>query len=292
MYTIMGVTGKVGGATARTLLAEGKRPRVVVRDRAKGERWAAQGCEVAIADLDNAEMLAKAFADAEAAFVMLPPLFDPSPDWREARAMIETLRAALTRGAPKRVVALSTIGANAERPNLLSQLGLLERALSTLAMPVTFLRAAWFMENAAFDLASARDRGVIESYLQPLDRAVPMIATADIGTAIAGLLRREGSGTRVVEIESAERVSPMAIAAAFSKALGKPVTAEAVPREQWEAIFRAQGMRNPLPRMQMIDGFNEGWIEFADKGAHARKGSVSIESAIAALVKVPAGESR
>jgi hypothetical protein len=22
-------------------------------------------------------------------------------------------------------------------------------------------------------------------------------------------------------------------------------------------------MRNPLPRMQMLDGFNEGWIDFA-----------------------------
>ncbi|MGX9426389.1 MULTISPECIES: NmrA family NAD(P)-binding protein [Bradyrhizobium] len=285
MYTLMGVTGKVGGATARALLAEGKRPRVIVRDRAKGESWAAQGCEIAIADLGDANALGRAFEGAEAAFVMLPPLFDPSPDWREAKAMIATLRAALTRGAPKRVVALSTIGADAERPNLLSQLGLLERALSTIAMPVAFLRAAWFMENAAFDLASARDRGVITSYLQPLDRAVPMIATADIGNTIADLLQQQWSDTRIVELEAAERVSPAAIAAAFSKALGKPVRAEAVPREQWETIFREQGMRNPLPRMQMIDGFNEGWIDFADKGANARKGAVSIDSVIAALVK-------
>ncbi|MCA1458123.1 NmrA family NAD(P)-binding protein [Bradyrhizobium sp. BRP22] len=284
MYTVMGVTGKVGGATARALLAQGKRLRVIVRDGAKGESWAARGCEVAIADLDDAETLGRAFEGAEAAFVMLPPLFDPSPDWREARAMIDTLRGALTRGAPERVVALSTIGADAERPNLLSQLGLLEGALSTLTMPVTLLRAAWFMENAALDLASARDHGVIASYLQPLDRPVPMIATADIGNAVADLLQQQWSGTRIVELESAERVSPTAIAAAFAKALGKPVRAEAVPREKWEAMFREQGMRNPLPRMQMLDGFNEGWIDFADNGANARKGSTSIETVIAALV--------
>lgn len=42
MYTIMGVTGKVGGAAARALLAEGRQLRVVVRDRAKGERWTAR----------------------------------------------------------------------------------------------------------------------------------------------------------------------------------------------------------------------------------------------------------
>jgi hypothetical protein len=36
--------------------------------------------------------------------------------------------------------------------------------------------------------------------------------------------------------------------------------------------------------MQMLDGFNEGWIEFGDKGALARKGAVSIDEVVAALV--------
>ena len=284
MYTIMGVTGKVGGAAARTLLAEGRQLRVVVRDRAKGERWAARGCEIAVADLDNADALAAAFRGAEAAFVMLPPIFDPSPGLPEAGALIATLCEALKNGAPKRVVALSTIGADAEQPNLLSQLGLLERSLSTLPLPVTFLRAAWFMENAALDVADARDTGLIASYLQPLDRAVPMVATMDIGRRIAELLGENWSGVRIEEIEAARRVTPNAIAAAFAKALGKPVKAAAVPREKWETIFRGQGMANPLPRMQMLDGFNEGWIEFRDKGALARKGAVSIDEVVAALV--------
>jgi len=284
MYTIMGVTGKVGGAAARALLAEGRQLRVVVRDRAKGERWAARGCEIAVADLDNADALAAAFRGAEAAFVMLPPIFDPSPGLPEAGALIATLCEALRNGAPKRVVALSTIGADAEQPNLLSQLGLLERSLSTLPLPVAFLRAAWFMENAALDVADARDTGLIASYLQPLDRAVPMVATVDIGRRIAELLGESWSGVRIEEIEAARRVTPNAIAAAFAKALGKPVKAAAVPREKWETIFRGQGMANPLPRMQMIDGFNEGWIEFRDKGALARKGAVSIDEVVTALV--------
>jgi uncharacterized protein YbjT (DUF2867 family) len=284
MYTIMGVTGKVGGAAARALLAEGRQLRVVVRDRAKGERWAARGCEIAVADLDNADALAAAFRGAEAAFVMLPPIFDPSPGLPEAGALIATLCEALKNGAPKRIVALSTIGADAEQPNLLSQLGLLERSLSTLPLPVAFLRAAWFMENAALDVADARDTGLIASYLQPLDRAMPMVATVDIGRRIAKLLGENWSGVRMEEIEAATRVTPNAIAAAFAKALGKPVKAAAVPREKWETIFRGQGMANPLPRMQMLDGFNEGWIEFRDKGALARKGAVSIDEVVAALV--------
>jgi uncharacterized protein YbjT (DUF2867 family) len=228
MYTIMGVSGRVGGAVARVLLARGEPLRVVVRDASKGERWAAAGCEVAIADLDNEDGVARAFAGVEGAFVMLPPLFDPSLDFAEAKAMIATLRGALQAARPKRVVALSTIGADASRPNLLSQLGLLEQALSALAIPVTFLRAAWFMENAALDIGSARETGVIASYLQPLNRAISMIATADVGRTAADLLQEPGEGVRFVELEAARRVSPDAIAAAFSRALGKPITAQAV----------------------------------------------------------------
>lgn len=57
-----------------------------------------------------------------------------------------------------------------------------------------------------------------------------------------------------------------------------------------EDIFRAQGTGNPLPRIRMIDGFNEGWIDFADQGRAARKGSITIESVIAELVKASHGQ--
>ena len=45
-------------------------------------------------------------------------------------------------------------------------------------------------------------------------------------------------------------------------------------------------MKNPTPRMQMIDGFNEGWIDFKTQGANSRKGRVTIDEAIAALVAI------
>jgi hypothetical protein len=43
-------------------------------------------------------------------------------------------------------------------------------------------------------------------------------------------------------------------------------------------------MKNPPPRMQLLDGFNAGWIELADRGARARKGFIDIEQAIATVV--------
>jgi NAD(P)H dehydrogenase (quinone) len=107
-----------------------------------------------------------------------------------------------------------------------------------------------------------------------------------VGRVAADLLREKWTGHRVVELEAAERTTPNAIAAAFAKALGKPVRAEIAPRAEWERTFCAQGMKNPTPRMQMIDGFNEGWIDFKNQGANGRKGRVTIDEAIAALVAI------
>ncbi|MGJ7574139.1 NmrA family NAD(P)-binding protein [Variovorax sp. RB2P76] len=283
MYAITGITGQVGGAAARHLLSLGLPVRAVVRDAAKGRLWSDQGCEVALADMEDAEALTRAFTGVAGAFVLPPSEFDPQPGFPEARAVIAAVRQALDAARPARVVCLSTVGAQAAQPNLLSQRTLMEEALATLPLPVSFLRPAWFLENLAWDIPLAREQGVLSSYLQPLERAVPMVATADVGRVAAQLLVQEGSVPRFVELEGPERLSQLDIAAALSTALGRPVRAEAVPRENWGAIFRAQGMRDPVPRIQMLDGFNEGWIAFEGGDATVRKGSVGVAQVLRAL---------
>jgi xanthine dehydrogenase YagT iron-sulfur-binding subunit len=83
---------------------------------------------------------------------------------------------------------LPTIGAQAPRRNLLTQRKPPEEALRALQLPVACLRPAWFTENSAWDVAGARDSGVIASFIQPLDEPVPMIATADIRCLAAHLI--------------------------------------------------------------------------------------------------------
>jgi uncharacterized protein YbjT (DUF2867 family) len=262
MFAITGISGQVGGVVARTLLAAGKNIRAVVRDTAKGETWARQGCNVALAAMDDPDTLRGAFAGMEGVFVLLPPNFDPSPGFPESRRIIAALRQALESARPQQLVVLSTVGAQATSENLLTQLSLMEQALGTLPLPVTFLRPAWFMENAAWDLPPARDQGVIPSFLQPLGRKIPMVGTADVGRVAAELLQDSRKGNRIVELEGPRPVSPNDIAAGYAQLLGRAVSARAVPRETWEALFRSQGMHNPMPRMRMLDGFNEGWISF------------------------------
>jgi uncharacterized protein YbjT (DUF2867 family) len=281
MYAITGITGKVGGTAATTLLDCGCPVRAVLRDPAKAATWKEHGAEIAFANFQSAPALTQAFTGAKGVFILLPPVFDPDPNFAEARAMIANIRTALDAAKPEKVVCLSTIGADAEQINLLTQLSLLELALESLPMPVAFLRAGWFIDNAAWDVDPAHKTGVIPSFLQPLDRAVPMVSTQDVGRTAAKLLRESWTGKRIVNLEGPKRVSPNDIAAAFSRLLDKPVKAAAVARTEWEELFRAQGMSNPTPRMRMLDGFNEGWIDFK---VETIRGSVGLEDALKTLL--------
>ncbi len=284
MYAITGITGKVGGAMAEALLAAGKQVRAVVRNPEKASEWTGRGCEIAVADINDEAALAQAFTGCEGVFVLAPPNFDPLPGFPEAHALGRTIRNALAKARPARVVSISTVGAQADQTNLLSQHTVIERALSDLPMPLAILRPAWFLDNLAWDIASARDQGVIHSFLQPLDRKIPMVSTGDIGNTAAGLIQQNWSGRRIVELEGPARLSPREIAAVFADILGRPVRAEAVARESWASLFLSQGMRDPMPRIQMLDGFNEGWIDFEGPQDSVLKGSIDARSAIARLV--------
>jgi NAD(P)H dehydrogenase (quinone) len=279
MFAITGITGNVGGEVARNLLAAGQPVRAVARDLGRCQPWIERGCEAAQADINDAGSLTAAFQGAEGVFILVPPNFDPSPAFQEASATATALRTALKASSPARVVYLSTIGAQADQINLLSQHRMIEDALRDLPIPITFLRPAWFMENSSWEVPPAR-AGVIPSFLQPLDKPVPMVATADVGRVAAGLLQK--TDRPVVELEGPHRVTPNQIAATFARLLGHPVRMEAVPRETWESLFKSQGMKNPNPRMRMLDGFNEGWIEFE---GDSRKGTVELETVLRSLIE-------
>lgn len=284
MFAITGITGNVGGEVARNLLAAGLPVRGVVRDARKGEAWAQRGCEVVLADIGDRAALAAAFKGMEGVFILVPPSFDPAPGFPEAQAIAATLKSALEEARPNRIVYLSTIGAQAAQTNLLSQHGIAEQLLRVLTIPITFLRPAWFMENFSWDVAPALVNGLIPSFLQPLDKPVPMVAAADIGRVAAGLLQETWAGHRVVELEGPRRETPNEVAATFANLLGRPVKMEPVPRETWESLFVSQGMKNPEPRMRMLDGFNQGWIEFEGGEAGSRKGTVALKTVLRTLI--------
>jgi NAD(P)H dehydrogenase (quinone) len=287
MYAIMGITGRVGGAIAENLLAQGKRVRAIVRNPEKAAQWRDRGAEIAAADFDDSNALASAFEGTDGVFLMVPPNFAPALGFPETRKTLASYRAALLKALPKKAVYLSSIGAQQTSGlGLITSSHLLEQALGDLPIAHAFLRAGWFMENHAWDITTAQSEGKIFSNLYPLDRKFSMVATADIGKVGADVLRQEWTGTRYIEVAGPEQYSPNDIARALSSSLGRTIEAVAVPREKWSEFFVGQGMPEGRtePRAEMVDGFNSGWIHFGVPGTEHITGATSLTSVIAKLV--------
>jgi uncharacterized protein YbjT (DUF2867 family) len=73
MYVILGASGNTGSIVANFLLSKGKKVRVVGRDPERLQRFVDKGAEAFTADMGDAAALAKAFAGARAAYLLLPP---------------------------------------------------------------------------------------------------------------------------------------------------------------------------------------------------------------------------
>lgn len=263
MYAIMDITGQVGSAAAKYLLERGQRVRGVVRGKDKAAARTVRGVDLVVAD--TADGLAASFAGAEGVFAALPASLAPGSDFAESRALIDALAIALRKAAPPKVVALSSIGAQHTRElGELTPLHLLEQALDALPLPRAHVRAAWFMENLGRHVAPAQLEGRLESFLSPLDRAIPMVSTDDVGRTVASTLEETWFGRRLIEVEGPRRYSPLDMAQSFAAVLEHDIETTAIPRDQWATRFADEGM--PADRIAghvaMLDGFNSGRIGF------------------------------
>jgi uncharacterized protein YbjT (DUF2867 family) len=289
MFLVMGITGQVGGATARHLLTQGQKVRALVRDRAKAASWADQGVELVDGDWNDAAAIERALKDVEGAFVMLPAVWAPSPDFKEAKGVIANYVEALTRAAPPRVVALSSMGANRDSGlGMITALSLLEQGLRDLASPIAFVRAGGFFENFLYGLHVAQG-GTLPVYYNPTNRKSTMVATDDIGTEVATLLTGPAwPGHRVIELGS--MVSADEVAAQLGEVMQRDVKAFAVPRAGWPAAFEQLGIPRGQtgPAEAMFEAVNAGWMDLGVKGTEHVAGTTSARDVFAAARKAPA----
>jgi uncharacterized protein YbjT (DUF2867 family) len=283
MYLVMGITGKVGGATARHLLKQGKQVRALVRNPEKAAKWADQGVELMDGDWNDAAAIAAALKGVEGAFVMLPAVWAPSSDFREAKGVIANYVEALTRVVPPRVVALSSTGAHrTSGAGMITGLSLLEQGLRSLTSPVAFVRAGGFFENFLFGLQAAQG-GTLPVFYNPTNRKSMMIATDDIGAEVATLLTGPSwPGHRVIELGS--MVSADEVAAQLGEVLKLDVQAFAIPRAGWAEAFEQFGVPkgHTGPAEEMYDGINAGWMGLGIAGTEQVAGTTSARDVFAA----------
>lgn len=286
LYVVTGASGRTGAAVANTLLTAGKRVRVIVRDEAKGSAWSNKGAEVAIADLTDIAALADAFAGAAGAYIMSPPQYTAENLFERADMLAAaSAEAAIRAGLPK-MVALSSLGA--ERPKgigLIATNRMLEKYLEQTGLPLTSLRASYFMENWG-TLAGAAIHGVLPSFIAPIDKKIPMVAAEDIGRTAAEILCEDWNKSRIVELEGPAMYSPQDVANAFQQALNKSVHAVPVPESEWAQNLSQTGLSKTAITgfIEMTQALNAGNLAFVNApNIEHRKGTITLDSVIAAI---------
>jgi uncharacterized protein YbjT (DUF2867 family) len=284
MFLVTGITGNVGGATAKHLLAHGRQVRALVRNREKAASWENQGVELVDGDWNDAAAIEQALTGVEGAFVMLPAVWAPSPDFREAKGVIANYVEALTKAASPRVVALSSMGANRTSGlGMITALSLLERGFRDLKSPIAFVRAGGFFENFLYGLQVAQG-GTLPVYYNPTNRKSTMVATNDIGAEVATLLSGPAwTGQRIVELGS--MVSADEVAEQLGEVLNLDVKAFAVPRAGWAEAFQQFGVPkgHTGPAEEMFEAVNAGWMDLGAAGTEHVAGTTPPRAVFAAV---------
>lgn len=229
MYAITGVTGHVGSAAARTLRSANRPIRTIARDPSKGD---------VVADFADTPALIKAFDGCDGAFVLLPTV----PPFTEAahRELSASIAAAVRAGSLPHVVLLSSWGADLpEGTGPVRWLHELENLLRDTGATVTAIRAPHFQEKVETVLDAAVGAGVYPVFADSADVAVPMVATRDIGEAVANALMNPPAASEIVVLE-APSYTEQQVADALAEQLGKPLRVLTIPRAGWlEALTAA-----------------------------------------------------
>jgi uncharacterized protein YbjT (DUF2867 family) len=265
MYVVLGASGNTGHVVANTLLARGQKVRVIGRNAAHLQPFAAQGAEVFTADLTDSSALAKAFHQADSAYVMIPP--NPTSNDFNAyqESVSDSIAGAVQKGGVKNVVSLSSFGADkASGTGPVAGLHHLEQKLNHIdGANVLHLRAGYFMENTLPQVGAIRAMGSLAGPLRA-DLKLPMIASHDIGAAAAdALLQLAFRGKQTRELHGHRDLDYNEVAGIIGRAIGKPnLTYIQAPDESIRVAMVQTGMSDHFAGLilEMAGALNRGYM--------------------------------
>jgi uncharacterized protein YbjT (DUF2867 family) len=216
---LTGITGNIGGATARALLEKGVRFRALVRDRAKAGAWADQGVELVQGDFEDSESIKRALVGVDRALLVLP---NGEVQERLELSFIKTARSA---GLPW-IIKLSSPEAvrGTTSPIPLAHIAA-EDAIMASGMKWTFVRPSFYMQNFRGSVKAAKATGKLS---MPMGNGtVAVTDNNDAGQFIAHVLTDSDSSRHHGQCYDITGPDPVMtfhdVAKAISEVIGQPV---------------------------------------------------------------------
>jgi uncharacterized protein YbjT (DUF2867 family) len=232
---VTGATGKQGGAVLRHLINHGWHVRVICRDPNKttAQECAETGVEVLKGDLDDRNSVLRAAKGVYGIYSVQSLEKGPEVEFRQGKTLADVAKEC---GAQHFVY--SSVGSanrNTGIPHFESKWQI-EQHISSLKLPATILRPAWFMENfLTTQFRSSILEGTLSMPLKP-NKTLQMIAVDNIGgfAAIAFENPDKYIG-QAIDIAGDELTMPQ-VAQKLSRVIEREVRYLEMPMEQMKAI--------------------------------------------------------
>jgi uncharacterized protein YbjT (DUF2867 family) len=270
--TTTGSLGNIATPLVKQLISAGHDVTVITSNPDKKAAIAALGATAAVGSIADTAFLTAAFTGADAVYTMMPPAMGTSNLIENITQAGQAYADAINNAGVKRVVFLSSVGADAAAGNGPVQgVHRVEKIFQQLTgTNVTVLRSGFFFVNFLRDIPAVKNRNTFGNNYGG-DIKLALTHPEDLSAAIAAELQRSGNGFEVKYIVS-DISTGNEIAALLGQAIGKPDLAwTEIPDEQLK-----QGMAAGGASAELIDliaglgrGVREGVItkDFFEKGA-------------------------
>jgi len=256
VIAVLGATGAQGGGLVRAILADpdgGFAVRAITRDPSseKAQELAALGAEVVAADADDEASLEKAFSGCHGAFCVtfFWAHFSPETELAEAGNMALAAKAAgvahviwSTLEDTRRFIPLDddrmpTLGGRYKVPHYDGK-GEANHLFTDAGVPTTFLQTSFYWDNFIhFGMGPQRgDDGSLAITFPIGDGRIAGMASEDIGACAYGVFKAGAPLIGTTVSIAGEHLTGAQLAAAFSEALGEPVSFNAVTPDVYRSF--------------------------------------------------------
>ena len=256
IIAVTGATGAQGGGLVRAITSDpsgGFAARAITRDvnSDKAKAVAKLGAELVAANLDDAASLKSAFSGAHGAFCVTAfwEHFSPEKELAQATAMAQAAKAAgvqhviwstlenTRKWVPLTDNRMPTLMGKYKVPHFDAK-GEADDVFRKVGVPTTFLLTSMYWDNLIyFGMGPKKGPdGKLVFNLPMGAKKLPGIAVADIGKCAYGIFKKGGEYIGKTVGIAGEHLTGGEMAAALSKALGQPVSYNAVPFDVYRGL--------------------------------------------------------
>jgi uncharacterized protein YbjT (DUF2867 family) len=220
MILLTGITGNIGSATARALLAKGVKFRALARDLDKAAPWAEQGVEVVQGDLDDPASVRAALVGIDRAVLVMP---NGEQQERIECTFVQTAKEC----GLEWIIKLSSPEAvrGTTSPIPLAHIAA-EDAIMASGMKWTFVRPSFYMQNFRGAVKGARATGKLSMPMG--DGTIAVTDSNDAGLFLAHILTDADSAPHHGQCYDITGPDPVLtfhdVARMIGEVIGQPVT--------------------------------------------------------------------